>query len=57
MKPKKADSSLNQPSLTRRSLFKGLGAGVTLSAFSGPAVSSKESKEGKKRGCVFTVNM
>ena len=50
MKPKKADSSLNQPSLTRRSLFKGLGAGVTLSAFSGPAVSSKESKEGKKRG-------
>ena len=50
MKSKKADSSLNQTSLSRRSLFKGLGAGVALSAFSGPAASSKESKEEKKRG-------
>ena len=50
MKPKRADSSFIQNSLSRRSLFKGLGAGVALSAFSGPAASSKESKEEKKRG-------
>ena len=47
MKLKKADSSLNQTSLTRRSLFKGLGAGVTLSAFSGHTAYSKESKKEK----------